>query len=142
MSTTDRPSGQEKFHFLPNTAGAQPTSGFIPLNTTGAAPGIVPGSVTMIEFPMTPMRSVLLLELFDTGWSSRSTGIYWAGKTNQIVANHDGVPITYDVFKARQIALEYRDLAESLAEALNNAAGPQATNGTGRYWRAVEHGFS
>lgn len=127
----------------PNTAGAPqpPISGFIPLNTTGAAPGMIPGSVTTIEFPTIPMRSVLLLELFETGWNSRSTGIYWAGKTNQIVANHDGVPITYDVFKARQIALEYRDLAEALVKALNDVSSAP-TDGTWRVWRVAEHGFS
>jgi len=79
---------------------------------------------------------VLLLELFETGMQAHSTGIYWAGKTNQIICNHDGVPVTYDVYKARQIPLEFRDLAEALAKAMNDNMPTLK-----RVWRAVEHGF-
>lgn len=80
-------------------------------------------------------ENVLLLELFETGIQARSTGIYWAGKGNQIICNHDGFPVTYNVFKARKIPLEHRDIAEALADALNRDPA------TGRAWRAVEHGF-
>lgn len=110
-------------------------------NVTGAAPGINTGTITKVAFPMLPLRSVLLLELFETGMGARSTGIYWAGKSNQIICNHDGVPVTYDIYKARQIPLEFRDIAEALAQALNDSS-ERTPETLMRVWRAVEHGFS
>ena len=85
-------------------------------------------------------ESVILLELFEPGVNARSANIYWAGRGNQITRNHLGVEVTFNVHKARRIPTEHRDLAEALAEALND--GPERTPDTlFRVWRAVEHGF-
>lgn len=81
---------------------------------------------------------VLLLELFE--YNGNSTGLYWAGRGNQIRRNHLGVEVTFDVYKARQIPTEHRDLAEALAEALNDGSTRQPET-LMRTWRVAEHGF-
>ena len=81
----------------------------------------------------------LLLELFSH--TGASAGLYWAGRSNQIGRDPRGIEVTYDVFKARQIPLGMKDVAEQLAEALNEYSSIPVEM-LGRKWRAVEHGFS
>lgn len=98
------------------------------------------GVLHTIDLHPPELECVILLELFEPGIAARSANIYWAGRGNQITRNHLGVEVTFDVHKARKIPTEHRDLAEALAEALND--GSERTPDTlFRVWRAVEHGF-
>ena len=81
----------------------------------------------------------MLLELFN-GDGGNSRGLYWAGRSNRVEAGPRGIEATYSPFKARQIPLAMRDVAEALAEALNRIPVPNS-DGVVNVWRAVEHGF-
>jgi hypothetical protein len=79
--------------------------------------------------------SALLLELIDA--DGVCCGLYWAGRANRIVKGPRGVEVTFDVAKARRIPLSMRDVAEQLAEALNEYT-ERTVQTLGRTWRAVE----
>jgi hypothetical protein len=65
-------------------------------------------------------------------------GLYWAGRENRIVKGPRGVEVTFDVEKARRIPLSMRDVAEQLAEAMNEYTD-RTVDTFMRTWRAVEY---
>jgi hypothetical protein len=79
--------------------------------------------------------TALLLELVDA--DGVCCGLYWAGRENRIVKGPRGVEVTFDVEKARRIPLSMRDVAEQLAEAMNQYTD-RTVHDLGRTWHVVE----
>jgi hypothetical protein len=80
--------------------------------------------------------ATLLLELIDA--DGVCLGLYWAGRSNRIEKGPRGIEVTYSLAKARRIPISMRDVAEQLAEALNEYTSIPSLM-LGRTWRAVEY---